>query len=99
MTRVEEIISDLETRKRSVSCGGSSGLLIFMEELGFTHKAGKTEGHRLFFHTKLSADTGFRTHSIDCGHKPNRNMKFQYVIQTISKLKLYQSELESYYDQ
>ncbi|WP_449649255.1 hypothetical protein [Rahnella aceris] len=97
MTRVEEIISDLQQRKKSISCCGKKGLLPLMEELGFIHKAGKTEGHRLFIHCELSLLGSFKTHSVDCGHHPNRSMKFQYIVTTISKLKLHQLELESIY--
>lgn len=97
MTRIEEIISDLQIRKKSIACCGKRGLLPLMEELGFIHKAGKTDGHRLFIHYELSALSAFKTHSVDCGHHPNRSMKFQYIVSTISKLKLHQQELESIY--
>lgn len=99
MTRVNEIIVDISRRKKAISCNGSTGLLVMLEELGFMHKAGKTEGHRVFVHPKLSKQSDFKTHSVDCGHKPNRNMKFQYVVNTIGKLRQYQSELEVIYEQ
>lgn len=99
MTRVSEIITELELRKKSIACNGKAGLLILLEELGFTHRPGKTEGHRLFEHSMLSRQSEFKTHSVDCGHKPNREMKFPYVLSIIRKLKQYKSELESLYEQ
>lgn len=99
MTKVESTIQLLHQRKKSIACSGHRGLLVLLEDLGFTHRAGKTEGHRLFIHRELSDLTDFKTHSIDCGHYPNRDMKFQYVLSTISKLKQYQHELESIYAQ
>lgn len=99
MTRVSEIINELERRKRSIACNGNTGLLLLLEELGFTHRAGKTDGHKLFVHSMLSKQSEFKTHSVDCGHKPNREMKPAYILSTIRKLKQYQSELESLYEQ
>lgn len=95
MSRLDEIISDLQQRKRSISCNGKSGLLLHMEEMGFTWKDGKTEGHKVFIHEELTkkTDSVFTTHSIDCGHYPSRSMKFQYVINTVRMLRKYQSEL------
>lgn len=97
MTRVQEIINELTRRKRSIPCGGSSGVLILLEELGFTHTAGKTDGHRVFVNKELSELSDFTTHSVDCGHKPNRDMNFRYIVKTITKLKLHQNELEAIY--
>ena len=95
MSRLEEIIEDLTRRKRAISCDGKNGLLLYMEEIGFTWKAGKTDGHKVFVHEQLTQATEglFMTHSIDCGHAPRRPMKFQYVVKTISLLKKYSSEL------
>jgi len=95
MSRLQEIIDDLGKRKRSVACNGKTGLLAYLEELGFTWSDGKTDGHKVFVHAQLTKLTGgsFKTFSLDCGHKPNREMKFQYVVLTIRTLKKYQSEL------
>lgn len=98
MSRVKDIIEELQRRKRSISCSGSDGLLLLMEELGFCHRAGKTEGHRIFVHKGLSDCSHFTTHSIDCGHKPKRAMNFRYVTNTVSKLKEFESELEAIYE-
>ena len=98
MDKVQDIIDDLTARKRSVSCNGKAGLLIYMEELGFVWKGGKTDGHKVFVHSALSRITNgrFTTHSIDCGHAPKRPMKFPYVVKTLSLLKKYKTELNSY---
>ncbi|MDF9390842.1 hypothetical protein EXZ60_19085 [Vibrio sp. 1151_11] len=95
MGRLDEIIDDLQNRKRSISCNGKDGLLLYMEEIGFTWKEGKTEGHKVFVHEVLTKKTSeaFTTHSIDCGHYPKRAMKFQYVVSTIRVLRKYNSEL------
>lgn len=98
MSRVREIIEDLRQRKKSVSCKGKAGLLCYMEELGFSCKDGKTPGHKVFVHRALTiaSSNEFRTHSIDCGHAPNRPMKFSYVVKTISMVEKYQLELDEY---
>ncbi len=98
MSRIQEIIDDLTARKRSISCNGKAGLLLYMEELGFSWTEGKTDGHKVFSHKFLTKDTSgqFTTHSIDCGHKPKRNMKFQYVVNTIRVLRKYESNLVDY---
>jgi hypothetical protein len=98
MNRYQDIIEDLSARKRSISCNGKTGLLLYMEELGFDWKEGKTDGHKVFVHDFLTRETNgqFTTHSIDCGHYPKKAMKFQYVVATIRVLKKYESELSEY---
>lgn len=95
MSRLDEIIDDLRKRKRSISCNGKDGLLLYMQEIGFTWKDGKTEGHKVFIHNDLTRKTmgTFTTHSIDCGHQPKKAMKFQYIVSTINVLTKYNSEL------
>lgn len=95
MSKIQEIIDDLNRRKKAVSCDGSTGLLIILQSIGFTFKDSKTLGHRVFTHKKLSEISEFTTHSIDCGHKPKREMRFQYVQKTISLLNKYKNELEA----
>lgn len=95
MSRLEEIIEDLQQRKRAISCNGKDGLLLYMTEIGFLWKDGKTEGHKVFVHPSLTSFTEglFTTHSIDCGHSPKREMKFQYIISTLRVLNKYKLEL------
>ena len=97
MNKIQEIIEDLTARKRLISCNGKTGLLLYMEELGFVWKKGKTDGHKVFVHPTLSKLTNgqFTTHSIDCGHAPKRSMKFPYVLKTINLFKKYEIELAS----
>jgi hypothetical protein len=98
MNQVQSIIEDLTARKRSISCNGKTGLLLFMKELGFTWKDGKTDGHKVFVHPELNelSKGQFTTHSIDCGHAPKKPMKFPYVLKTINLFKKYEVELSSY---
>lgn len=98
MSKVQDAIDSLERRVKSVACNGRKGLLLILQDLGFSDKEGKTPGHRLFTHPKLSNLTDYTTHSVDCGHKPNREMKFQYVKDTIKVLRKYQAELEAIND-
>jgi len=95
MNEIQKIIEDLSARKRSITCDGKAGLLLYLEQLGFKWKAGKTEGHKVFVHPKLSALTNgrFTTHGINCGHAPKRPMKLSYVVKVISLLRKYESEL------
>lgn len=98
MNEIQEITQYLTARKRTVACCGKSGLLHYMKALGFVWKEGKTDGHKVFVHASLSKLTNnrFTSHSIDCGHAPKRSMKLPYVVNTISLLKKYESELLLY---
>lgn len=98
MSKLSAIIEDLSQRKRTIACNGKSGLLLVLDGLGFKWTEGKATGHKVFVHPFLSKKTsgGFTTHGVDCGHKPDREMKFQYVVKTISLLKKYELELEEY---
>jgi len=100
MNQVQTIIEDLTARKRSVSCNGKAGLLLIMKDLGFIWKEGKTDGHKVFVHPKLSllSNSQFTSHSIDCGHAPKKPMKFPYVLKTINLFKKYEAELTSYFE-
>ncbi|HHR6140838.1 TPA: hypothetical protein ACS72N_001115 [Providencia alcalifaciens] len=95
MSKIQDVIDDLTKRKKSISCNGSRGLLVILTTLGFEFKDGKTAGHKVFTHYNLSQISEFKTHSIDCGHKPGREMKFQYVQNTIRLLNQYKDELEA----
>ncbi|HHQ4679068.1 TPA: hypothetical protein ACSP3E_002360 [Aeromonas veronii] len=87
MTATEEVIESLKHRKASIACNGKDGLLLALASLGFEHRAGKTEGHKVFSHDKWSEFTGrYVPLSIDCGHKPNRNMNPVYVQRAINFL-------------
>ncbi len=94
MSRTQDVINYLISRKKSISCNGSKGLLLQLESLGFEHKEGKTVGHRIFIHQRLSSMSDYKTHSVDCGHKPNREMKSAYITNTLRVLNKYKDELE-----
>lgn len=100
MTRIEEIIQYLTHRKANIQCNGSDGLILLLEEIGFLCKHSKRGEHKIFTHAKLSLKTQefkptpFYTHSIDCGHYPNKPMKRNYITDTINLLKRYQTLLE-----
>lgn len=93
MSRVEDIINELKNRKASIACNGKKGLLIYLKDLGFTVVSGSTPGHKVFTHERLSELSGFISFSIDCGHKPKREMKKTYVVKTISILSKYKDFL------
>ncbi|EPC4027962.1 hypothetical protein ACRZOU_003762 [Aeromonas salmonicida] len=89
MTETEEVIESLKHRKASIACNGKDGLLLALESLGFGHRAGKAEGHRVFYHDKWSEITGaYVPLTINCGHKLNQNMKPVYVQKVISFLEM-----------
>lgn len=90
MSQVNDIITYLSKRKSSVSCAGKNGLQFFMRELGFEDTPGDTPGHRIFTHEKLNSMAGFTSMSIDCGHKPKREMKMPYVVKTLAILRKYE---------
>lgn len=94
MSRVSDIIDYLSKRKSSVACAGKNGLQGFMRELGFEDSPGDTPGHRVFTHDKLNELAGFTSTSIDCGHKPRREMKLNYVVNILRVLRKYQNHLE-----
>ncbi|MDM5083755.1 hypothetical protein ACET76_02540 [Aeromonas caviae] len=92
---VDEAIESFRRRKSSIACNGRDGLLIVLESLGFDHRAGNTEGHKVFSHDEFSLRTGsYVSLTIDCGHKPNRQMKVAYVLKTIRFLELNKVVLE-----
>ncbi|HBQ6716699.1 TPA: hypothetical protein L9K80_000405 [Klebsiella quasipneumoniae subsp. similipneumoniae] len=94
MSKVEDIIHDLKRRKASVACEGKNGLRMYLQDLGFIDIPGKTDGHRIFTHPKLSEHSNFISFSIDCGHRPRREMKTPYVVKTVKVLQSYQDLLE-----
>ncbi|MCU7781984.1 hypothetical protein [Lelliottia amnigena] len=94
MSKVEEIIQDLRRRKASVACEGKKGLRMYLQDLGFVDVPGKTDGHRIFTHPTLSQHSSFISFSIDCGHRPRREMKTPYVVKTVKILQTYQDLLE-----
>lgn len=65
-----------------------------MKDLGFDDVPGDTPGHRVFTHKKLNQVAGFTSTSIDCGHKPRREMKLSYVVKILRTLKKYEVHLE-----
>ncbi|MDH2998436.1 hypothetical protein A1D22_10535 [Pasteurellaceae bacterium LFhippo2] len=75
MKNIAEIIEDLQSRKRAVSCNGKKGLLAILKELGFQATQGQAN-HFIFTHIQLSTISEFTTFSIDCGHYPKKPMKF-----------------------
>ncbi|WP_233010499.1 hypothetical protein [Rheinheimera faecalis] len=92
---IGELIDDLARKKNTISCCGSHGLLSLLERLGFNHKSGKSDGHRVFTHPVLrnKSNGKFTTFGIDCGHAPKRPMKPAYVSTVIKILRDYQDEL------
>lgn len=92
---IDEAIESFRRRKSSIACNGKDGLLIVLESFGFEHRAGDTKGHRVFSHDEFSARTGsYVSLTIDCGHKPNRQMKIAYVLKTIRFLEMNKAILE-----
>ncbi|MBJ8796739.1 hypothetical protein I5398_11940 [Citrobacter freundii] len=97
MTRLELIIEDLERRVKTIGCGGRSGLLLYLEELGFNAKSGKSDNHKVLTHPELSRLSEFRTIGIDCGHGTAKSVKPCYGRTVLSTLKKYKEELEIIY--
>lgn len=96
MSKVKDIIDDLSRRKNDVACDGKAGLRFYLATLGFDDNPGKTIGHRVFTHQKLSDDSEFISFSIDCGHSMRKGMKLPYVVKTIAMLRKYQPYLEAF---
>jgi len=98
MGKVSDIIEDLERRKASVCCESTTGLFVLLGELKFEYKlSNSSKGHAVFIHPELTqlTDGSFTTISVNCGHKPKKEMKKPYVVNVIRMLKSYQSELET----
>ncbi len=97
-TRLENIILDINRRKTSIGCAGRTGLLLYLEELGFSHKPGKSANHRVFTHAELSAKgCGFTTFGIDCGHGMAKTILLCYARNVLKILEKYKDELEVIY--
>lgn len=97
MTRLELIIENLEQRIKSVGCGGKTGLLFYLDELGFTVRSGRADNHKVFTHPELSKLSEFRTLGIDCGHGMAKSVKPCYGRTVLNTLKKYKEELETIY--
>ncbi|WP_392552730.1 hypothetical protein RHO14_02380 [Orbus wheelerorum] len=89
---IEKQIEYLKKRKANISCNGKTGILFFLESIGFSITNGKSEQHKIFSFKELSMVTNgeFKTFSIDCGHYPNRPMKKNYIINIIRLLEKYE---------
>jgi hypothetical protein len=98
MSKVDDLIRTLTEKKRNTACCGKGGLLKSLESLGFSHTGGKSDNHKVFTHKRLSelTDSEYKTHSIDCGHNPSKEMKFPYVLQVVKLLKKYKAEIDLY---
>lgn len=96
MSEVNDIITFLSQRKAAVTCAGKRGLQKFMNDLGFEDTEGVTPGHRVFTHERLSKCAGFISISVDCGHRPQREMKLPYVVRILGVLRKYKAELEKF---
>ncbi len=96
MNTVQDLITRLKKTKYSVACSGKDGLLAALVDLGFKYKSGNGEWHKIFTHRDLSLKTAsaFTAFSIDCGHKPKKEMKINYVLDVIRVLETYQVELQ-----
>lgn len=68
--------------------------MVLLRSLGFSDTEGDAPGHRIFTHERLSRDADFISFSIDCGHRPSRDMKLPYVVKTISLLRKFEELLE-----
>lgn len=93
---IDEKIEYLKHRKANISCDGKSGILLMLEDMGFSVKQGKSYNHKIFTHKSLTLLTNsrFTSFSIDCGHKPNRPMKKNYIDDVIKTLRIYKDELQ-----
>lgn len=96
MSKVKDVIEDLSRRKNDVACDGKLGLRMYLTSLGFDDTPGKSAGHRIFTHQKLSDESDFISFSVDCGHNLRKGMKLPYVVKTITMLRKYQSYLEAF---
>lgn len=96
MSSVRTIIDDLKRRKNAVACAGKGGLQLYLKGLGFDDTEGDTPGHRVFTHKKLSEEAGFISFSVDCGHRPRREMKLPYVVKVIRSLEKYEEFLKRF---
>ncbi|MCX9047004.1 hypothetical protein [Citrobacter portucalensis] len=94
MTRLELIIEDLTRRTASIGCGTRTGLIFYLEELGFTLTSGKSPNHKVITHSALSKVSDFRTIGIDCGHGTAKAVKPCYGRTVLNTLKKYKEELE-----
>ncbi|MBS6058314.1 MAG: hypothetical protein KIB04_09765 [Pantoea sp.] len=98
MTRIEAIIEDVKRRQKTIGCLSKTGLLYYLNELGFTVRAGKTDNHKVVTHPDLSkAGTGFTTFGIDCGHGHTKTVKPCYAKTVLNSLIKYQEELNTIY--
>lgn len=97
---IDDSISDIIRRKSNIGCLGKTGLLYILQELGFSHRAGKNDNHRVFTHPKLSEkNSAFTTFGVDCGHGMKKTVLSCYPDTVLKVLKNYREELKEIFDE
>lgn len=97
---IDDAIFDIGCRKANIGCLGKTGLLYVLEELGFRHKPGKSDNHRVFTHPKLSVmNDAFTTFGVDCGHGMKKTVLPCYPDTVLKVLKKYREELKEIFDE
>lgn len=97
---IDDIITDIFRRKANIGCPSRTGLLYYLEMLGFSHKPGKSANHRVFTHPSLSKQRNdFTTFGVDCGHGMKKAVLPCYPETVLRVLRKYREELKDIYDE
>lgn len=97
---IDDIITDISRRKANIGCQSRTGILFYLEMLGFSHKPGKSDNHRVFTHPSLSKQRkDFTTFGVDCGHGMKKSLLPCYPNTVLSVLRKYKDELKEIYDE
>ncbi|QHT50811.1 hypothetical protein [Serratia liquefaciens] len=97
---IDDIITDIFRRKANIGCQSRTGILFYLEMLGFSHKPGKSDNHRVFTHPALSKQRkDFTTFGVDCGHGMKKSLLPCYPTTVLSVLRKYKDELKEIYDE
>lgn len=97
---IDDIITDISRRKANIGCTTRTGLLFYLEMLGFAHKPGKSDNHRVFTHSSLSKmRNDFTTFGVDCGHGMKKAVLPCYPETVIRVLRKYKDELKEIYNE
>lgn len=97
---IEDLITDISRRRANIGCLGKGGLLHALESLGFLHRSGKSDNHRVFTHPVLSKkNSEFTTFGVDCGHGMRKSVLPCYPETVLRVLRKYQEELKDIYNE
>jgi|SRR5680860_1004075 hypothetical protein len=70
-------------------------IIALLQQLGFEVRAGKSRGHKLYFHDGLPE---FHSGSFNCGHGKNPEIKPAYITKIVRTIDNHEAALKKYFE-